>query len=350
MLVAMFIVMLYRLGYEMKIIWMFLFRSIRFTYKRIKRLILRKPLYISAKTQPLLVDYCDFERVYFPMMTNYPVCNPSIINDNGKYIVSIRGVNYFIKARNEFSFIDGHNMYFDTQNYLTEVSYNLKIEKNCFIEDGHLRKYDEVLHGVEDIRLFKWRSEIWMIGSALNQINATNHTTMLLCKLDGNKLTNHTLITSPCNSKVEKNWMPWVIEENLYFIYRVEPLIIYQYVDGELLLVKKISINQSLSKFSGSSCVVAYNGKYFAVIHEKLFDEKLKKLYYDHKLIMFDECFNLIKFSKSFRFECAGVEFCAGLSIHDNWIIFSYGVMDCKAVLLRTTINQFNDFLSEGFL
>lgn len=331
-----------------KFSWLF-YRAIRFSYKKTKRLLLGHPLYTRAPELPLLIDSCNYQRITFPQLTNYHVCNPSLLVTNtGDYVVTVRGCNYYItNIGNEFRMLDDKSFYFDTQNYLAHVSKDLHIDKFWFLEDRCVRQHSEALNGIEDIRLFKWNNEFWIIGSALKQKDMRVKTsTMIICQLDGYNLINHKFIQSPVGSEVEKNWMPLVINNDLHFIYQVSPLTVYQYVNNRLRLIT-LQPMPILSGYSGGSAVFTYKDKFIMVIHKKIFDEKIRVLCYEHRILVLNTDFSVYKLSNAFRFESIGIEFCSGIVIHDDYVIFSYGVIDSKAVLLKIIRNELNTFLDD---
>ena len=92
--------------------------------------------------------------------------------------------------------------------------------------------------GPEDARVFEYRSEVWIIfnmlreatGRQMHLYNVTNglkapdtQSEPIQLKLEG-------IPTRP----VEKNWTPFVFEDQLYFIYLFVPLVLLQYAPPPL--------------------------------------------------------------------------------------------------------------------
>ena len=55
---------------------------------------------------------------------------------------------------------------------------------------------------------------------------------------------------------------------------------------------------------------------------------------YRHRLIHYDDRWNIRATSQEFSFQFAGIEFCAGLARTDNGVVMSFGVEDCRARLV----------------
>jgi predicted GH43/DUF377 family glycosyl hydrolase len=80
---------------------------------------------------------------------------------------------------------------------------------------------------------------------------------------------------------------------------------------------------------------VRYRDGWLAVIHNKTVDHKKRLHFYRHFLMQFNADMIPIRISRRFTFEEERVEFCSGVAYHDGQFVFSYGLMDQKAVLLK---------------
>jgi hypothetical protein len=73
-----------------------------------------------------------------------------------------------------------------------------------------------------------------------------------------------------------------------------------------------------------------------------------KPIYYAHRLVEYDvDTWDVLRVSPIFLFEGEQIEFNAGLVITPENVLFSYGVMDAAAVVLRLPIGAL-DMIFEG--
>lgn len=273
------------------------------------------------------------KRLELPMLTRYNVCNPSVIATNNGFECTVRGLNYDLEKSNcEYIFYYGsYSVPFpDTQNYYAKVDEDLNILEYWFLEDRHLRTNIYSLDGIEDLRLFSWKGQNYTIGNAINYPSSCASTTLMM--LDGNVLKLEAIFNSPTKAKTEKNWMPFVQGDTLCFLYTPNgQMLTYK----EELSLSNIEADNDLHNWSGSSCVMEYNGKYYAIIHKRV------KSQYTHRLVEYDLEGKLLWQSKDFNFETFGVEFCAGMAFKGEDVVISYGVMDKQAILLKMNFNEF---------
>lgn len=142
--------------------------------------------------------------------------NPSgIYIGNNRFITSVRGWNGNIRTW------DGKNVL-----YLSKIK---------FYGDNIVREYGNTLNilpepDVEDARLFLWNNEIWILCNGLNNADKRH---MFLVKINdnGTEFTNDVPIElcSYESQNFEKNWSPFLIGDELYFIYSIVPFVILKY-------------------------------------------------------------------------------------------------------------------------
>lgn len=165
---------------------------------------------------------------------------------------------------------------------------------------------------------------------------------MVLAKLNGNKLDIITAFNS--GQPTEKNWMPWLIEDELYFIYSSDPLIVLHY-DRQRNSLKDVSDKPEklLSKCRGGSNMIPFGDNFLGIVHTKNVADG--KLIYRHRAVVASRDFTALKVSHDFSFEGENIEFCAGLAIKNENVYFSYGVFDEAAVILRMPLDKAMEFL-----
>jgi hypothetical protein len=116
-----------------------------------------------------------------------------------------------------------------------------------------------------------------------------------------------------------------------------------------------VTVNQGLippKDQRGSSQVVRWGNVYIAITHEvDLFKNYLdqKDGIYRHRLVVWDEQFNLIGLSpEPFTFLEARVEFVAGAAKYGDDLLISFGIQDNAAFVLRTPKVVVEDLILEA--
>jgi hypothetical protein len=276
-----------------------------------------------------------FSRLELPPLTQYLPCNPSICIHDGSYYATVRGCNYDLRRGYHFTVGSSPSKTPDSQNYIARLTPQLGIEGYWFLEDRHIRADKRALDGIEDLRLFEYRGNLCVLGSALNY-TPTPKNTMVLCTVVDGVMEKPLFIQSPKEAPVEKNWMPIVHNGDLFFVYQTAPFELYRLRGDWLVRVEaEGSTDNWPSGLSGSSCVMPYGDGYIAVIHRKTIDQKKRLHFYRHHLVEFDAEMRPVRISRKFSFEDERVEFCSGLAFDGEDVVFSYGLMDQKAVILK---------------
>jgi len=101
--------------------------------------------------------------------------------------------------------------------------------------------------------------------------------------------------------------------------------------------------------WSGSSQIVPHKGRLVTCLHRRMGEKNGKKpIYYAHRLVEYDaDTWDVTRVSPIFLFEAEQIEFNSGLVITPENVLFSYGVMDAAAVVLRLPIVAL-DMIFEG--
>ena len=296
-----------------------------------------------------LADYSMENPVEIRAPLEYSITNPSIMRTQSGYQVLCRGM------------LNQKNL--TTQNICYFLGEDLELLNSNVIDDSDVRnQFSDCENGLEDGRLFLWNKKTWGIFTGLKNSHAGYRNTMFIGEVSGSHLINVKILRSPHELSREKNWMPCVVGERLFFLYTVSPLEIYEFLDGNLVPVFKKNLGLLRKNYlSGSSQVIEWDGGYLAITHTRhpigflkkiwmkyfLRDEnyKLKKTYFLHQLVKFNKNFEITRISKDFYFESLGVEFCAGIALAKNSLLISYGVADIQAKMLRVPIKKIEELL-----
>jgi hypothetical protein len=155
---------------------------------------------------------------------NYNLNPSGIYVGNEKFIVSVRGWHGNIRSW------DGKNVLF--------------IAKLRFDENIPIREHGNIIRilpdpDVEDARLFIWREEMWILCNGLND---TNKRHMFLVKINdaGGFFTGGIPIElcSVDSQNFEKNWSPFIMNNELYFVYSITPFVILKYDENSERCIK----------------------------------------------------------------------------------------------------------------
>ena len=313
----------------------------------------------GGSIHPLIID---------PKLTGgLGLMNPSIYNDNGKLIVNLRSVNYTFYHSEEklfqhpygpLTYVHPENdIKLRTWNYYLELNEQYEIQKYCKVDTSQFpdkELWDFV--GLEDARIFRWNDKLYISGVRRDE-DTVGTGRMELCEIvaygDTVKQISQVRIKPPLdpNSYCEKNWMP-VLDKPYHYIKWSNPT--------ELVKVNP-ETGESEQIFTGNQCpidgyprggsqVIAWKGGYVAITHEvDLFKSEVgrKDAVYYHRVLFWDKDFNLQKWSKKFFIMGGHVEFCIGLTIHNDSMLMTFGFQDNAAYLLKFDESVLEEFLND---
>lgn len=296
--------------------------------------------------------------------------NPSIYNDDGDILVNIRSVNYFLHhAENKqlfpsrwgpLTYLHPENdQRLATENYLVRLDKNLNIINYAKIEMLNLHEPSWEFVGLEDGRLVKWVDTFYLIG-VRRDVKTTGWGRMEYAQLEIDKDFNvkevhRKSMPAPGNddSYVEKNWMP-ILDKPFHFVKWSCPTeIAYSHPlqEGtEQIILRDANIQPNKDQ-RGSSQVLLWGNMYIAISHEvDLFKNYLvqKDAIYRHRLLVWDQEFNLIGMSKPFAFLDFNIEFCVGAARLDDDLLISFSIQDNAAFVLRTPKAVIEDLILEA--
>ena len=144
-----------------------------------------------------------------------------------------------------------------------------------------------------------------------------------------------TIFPSPLKLKEEKNWVPLVIGEDLYFAYSVDPLVLFKFTgEGLIYGSKKPSSHENIRLRGGTQFVHWKDGLYLGIAHQQRI--KTHKFHYLHEFAVFDsKQMKMIETSEPFFLHKRGIEFAAGIMRCGNSMVISYGVSDAACYVNR---------------
>lgn len=171
----------------------------------------------------------------------YSLLNPSMARDDrGRILVNTRYCNYDVNTYQSFE-TDGC---IHTHNYLffieeEEDGFHRK-EDGYWLSPEYPRYEHAKICGLEDVRLFWFCDQWWFTANCCDFKNHSQQPCVVIGKLNsspdsGSKRWNTEFVcrlSFPLHeSACEKNWIPLVLGDQLFFIYSLSPFIMYQFPD-----------------------------------------------------------------------------------------------------------------------
>jgi len=291
--------------------------------------------------------------------------NPSMFIDNDGVIkVNLRHVNYtfyhseaklFQHQWGPLTYIHPeHDMHLRTWNWYLELDNDLNITRYNKVDTSKFDTYEPQWDfvGLEDARIFRWDNKLYLSG-VRRDTTKIGQGRMELSEIIVDKDTvievSRVRIEPPKDSYCEKNWMP-IIDMPYHYIKWSNPTEVVKCdpitgVAETVFLTERAPIN---ADFRGGSQVIKFRGFYLAVVHEvNLFKSEVgrKDGLYRHRFLLWDDNFNLIRYSPIFAFMDAHVEFAVGMVEKGSDMLISFGFQDNAAFVLRIKSDILDKFI-----
>lgn len=293
------------------------------------------------------------------------LCNPSVFVDEGKILVNIRHTQYTLyhSELQKFEHQYGPLVYLNPENDISLTTTNFICELNENLDISYWSKVDTSAFdqkplwefvGLEDARLVKWNDKFYLTG-VRRDLDTIGTGRMELSEIEfsENKVKEVSRFRIPgpppdqeyCN----KNWMPIL---NMPFHYvkwtngtEVVKVIPEQNHTETVALKDWIQAPKDLR---GGSQVLPYKDGYLTINHETdLFKSEAgrKNATYRHKFTYWDKDWNIQKFSSVFSFLENQIEFCCGMSKHNDDYLLTFGVQDNASYILRVPEKLIEEFV-----
>jgi hypothetical protein len=287
-------------------------------------------------------------RLLFPDHDGYVPMNPSVINHDGQPLVLVRTVNYTITEEGRYAIrspdggATGDSWPIDTRNYLVRLAgAGLVAERVTGIDlPANLPVAQfQLVRGFEDSRLFEWHGELWTV-STVRELTPQGLCEQVLAPIqDGPAGTsyghNWSRVRSP-TAQNEKNWMPWVRNGELCFVYRLGTL-----VDTSGQFVASYEPSVDCGHISGGSQVIPVaDNVNLCIVHEARAIPGTGLRFYQHRFACLAADGRLVGLSRPFFFHGRQIEFAAGLALFGDELMVSYGIKDREAWIARMAVKD----------
>lgn len=324
---------------------------------------------------PILVRRFSLKTLTFDFEGSHGLCNPSIVRHGERWIVAARRPNYSLRKNGSYLVEDDvERLYSET--YLIDCDESLRPSMPRRLELGQAHSRREwATNGFEDPRIFSLGASLFGLWSAMclgPQKHAaaaveTNQTrqktpviirpdwsattnTMVVAEIRDDVLTEPVLLSSPHARMREKNWMPFVYQGRIHFLYSLFNMEVHLFENGVLRQIHCLDEPVAeLADWSGSSQLIPWNAGWICVAHlaGRRLKRSMKRLgpFYFHRFVLVSQEWQVTALSAPFFIEKRGLEFCAGLAVHGDRVILSYGRDDRFSALVEMTRGQIDELL-----
>lgn len=289
--------------------------------------------------------------------------SPSLMETDTGYEGNVRMVNYSINKKFQYTMRNDRNDVV-TDNYWVTLNDTFKVENSYQIKLGEnvQPKRDSHIKGLEDMRLCKWgKNNVDYIGFAVSfQYGPHAHPSVCIChyeKKDDEYYISNVFPTTYNSDSCQKNWAPFVEDDNLLAIYSYHPLTIVkvQPNSGETSIYKIKENNIfNLSGIRGSTSPVQLpDGSWIMCVHEVVHRDTRK---YFHRFLMYTKDWEFKDISLPFYFKELYVEFTLSISFKNNEITVYFSMEDNTSEMLSINLDDIkmvpkdtNEWIKETF-
>jgi hypothetical protein len=257
--------------------------------------------------------------------------NPTIVRHENRFVVGVREVSYRVDWRGRYTSWttppESRTWFGPLSADATEVHLETRLSEH--------KSRDSLV--LEDPRFVSWRGEIIGVWAARDYSTGRYVVEMMTGHVSNGVVSEISAIASPHGAPVEKNWMPYVENGDICFLYRADRLERYRLSDeGRLELIgRSAEPVDGLEGQSGSSQIVPFGQGWIGVTHAHSIIALPFKLatwrFYRHHFIEFAQDFSAYRLSSPFNFIGAGIEFCSGLALNGSSLLVGFGSKDSSA-------------------
>jgi len=308
--------------------------------------------------------------------------NPSILVHDGRILFNIRQVNYALyhSEGHKFPHLWGPLQYIHpendialrTDNYLCDMSETFEIESFSKVNTDKFDTYKPTWNfiGLEDGRLVEWEGRFFLCGVRRDCYDEKGTGRMEMAELEWiddewKEVKRHPIKAPNLDATYcEKNWMP-VEDMPWHFVKWTNPTELVKY-DIETQKTHTVMLDESRRynlprDVRGGSQVIRLDENHrMAITHEVELHKDIhvrKDGLYLHRVIIWDNDWNMVKVSDAFNFlgfntsvdtgRLHGIEFTTGVAIHNGSILLPFGLADACTFLIKMPLNTFMQFVDK---
>lgn len=317
---------------------------------------------IQNLTQKVLQNGGKIYPLVFPTNDKTGLLNPSILVDNDKVLINVRHCQYTLyHTSGKFESRWGPLCYLNPDNDITLTTTNYLGEWNgselinpTKVDTSKLdvKPWWEFV-GLEDARLCKWDDKLYLTG-VRRDTETTGIGRMELSQIENHKEVKRFRIPTPNNTEsyCEKNWMP-ILDMPFHYVKWCNPVEIVKANPGGN--TEQIFLGDNIlpieKDMRGGSQVIRIGKHRMCIVHETDYwknTQNNKDATYRHRVVVFDDDWNIIHRTPSFDFITGMIEFCCGLAEWNDKILITFSYEDNAAFLLEIPKSVFLKFVYEG--
>ena len=292
--------------------------------------------------QPLkeLCPGMEAERIDFTPPDGYVGMNPSI-SQYGE--ISVRCVNYTITEHGQYAIRSSKDGSINRENPIHTRNFVLPRGEQDW-KEVIFQEYPilfDLVVGAEDMRLFRWNDGLWSLSNFRDR-NPEGRCEQHIAQIDPKTGTAyHIRKVEPKDfpaSYAEKNWMPWVCNTDLRFIYRLGTVLD---LNGHVTF-QSPPIAIDVQRLSGGGTPAQMpDGNWIVILHEAqpLPGQDYKRYYY-HRFAALKPDGMPMALSRPFVFHEKQIEFAAGTAVLDGKLWITYGVRDQEPWLATIPLEE----------
>jgi hypothetical protein len=301
----------------------------------------RNAAWYAPSTKELFPSF-EEKKIELPFKDPWLGMNPSVCIVGGRRSCVVRGVNFEPVGCNQYHVRDADGVV-RTQNWWVDFDkdYNIVFAKE--IKDKTGRKTSKYpVCGFEDMRLFYWMGGYWATATICDMGPDTGSWEIGLLRINSDyDVDKIQLLRGPWSCWAQKNWRPFIQDDQLGWIYSSDPIHKILYIDG--IAVSEGPIVSPPPILRGSSQAIQIpDGRWLWIDHEISVNGSGYDRIYMERFILADKNLNqVLKVGDLFHFHPSpGVEFCCGLALEGDTLITSHGSRDKTAMLGFISLNE----------
>ena len=310
-----------------------------------------------------------FEQIQPDFISPYKACNPTLYIDDQYMTMICRGVNYSQNNARNYQ-PPPNSEIFDTQNMLMKICVKsccqsiLGCTPRCMIEipitNNITSPYVDTckVRGLEDARIVKLKNKFAFSCTSLEH-TVDNTPRMVWVEFDEEcgQVQSVRRITGFEDDRIQKNWLPFVCQDQVFFVYNYSPVIILKFDPIRCTVEKHVEFSVPVNSTNWrGSCgpIIIPNYGSLILVHEVC--DKPEGRHYMHRFVLFN--YNFTEYVKSsdlfyFKHDC-GVEMSIGMAISpaiqnsEQTVYITLGVEDREAWMVTIKLEDLKNFINDS--
>jgi len=270
----------------------------------------------------------------------WPQFNPTLTVDDAGYRAIVRTSNYTF-SRDTYTTFDGDPM-------VRSIHYEVALDPALtprsvrpIVDTFSPPDIPGLAHqGIEDCRVVRVGDQ-WLCVVTGRAFDASGLSKMGLVDLVEGEWRNLRLLETPWPGRHEKNWMPFVADGRLRFVYTCSPTVVLSCdtTTGALREETRCEASGHLFDERGGSQGVEVDGGVLFVTHSVSMPEGRRM--YEHRFVLLDPgAGRFVAAGPRFRFLESRVEFCGGLARNGDLLVLGFGASDARAYLAVVSLRD----------